>query len=143
MRCFYNNATSTVAPRVAVRLNKLVFPRCCLLSSSVQHDQPKFELQVLEGADLDFSRYGENLFEVLFAGGRLAGGGNVVDEGKKLDTHVRIPTTSIFEALSIRYAVNGIVRPGRGSNKVQRVQIIGDGVSTELCRKEHVAAAGA
>ena len=44
--------------------------------------------QVLEGADLDFSRYGDTLFEVLFAGGRLAGGGNVVEEGKKLDTNV-------------------------------------------------------
>ena len=38
---------------------------------------------------MDFSRYGDTLFEVLFAGGRLAGGGNVVEEGKKLDTNVR------------------------------------------------------
>ena len=38
--------------------------------------------------DLDFSRYGETLFEVLFAGGRMAGGGNVISEGKKLDTSV-------------------------------------------------------
>ena len=36
--------------------------------------------QVLEGAELDFSRYGETLFEVLFAGGRMAAGGNVVSE---------------------------------------------------------------
>jgi len=41
------------------------------------------------GVDLDFSRYGETLFEVLFAGGRMAGGGNVIQEGKKLDTNVR------------------------------------------------------
>lgn len=43
----------------------------------------------LAGVDLDFSRYGETLFEVLFAGGRMAGGGNVIQEGKKLDTNVR------------------------------------------------------
>ena len=58
--------------------------------------------QVLEGADLDFSRYGDTLFEVLFAGGRLAGGGNVVEEGKKLDTNVslhrpqHLPTLVVF-----------------------------------------------
>ena len=48
-------------------------------------------LQVLEGAELDFSRYGETLFEVLFAGGRLAAGGNVVveRENKKLEYNVR------------------------------------------------------
>lgn len=44
--------------------------------------------------DLDFSRYGETLFEVLFAGGRMAGGGNVIQEGKKLDTNVRISWVS-------------------------------------------------
>lgn len=42
----------------------------------------------LEGVELDFSRYGDTLFEVLFAGGRMAGGGNVVEEGKKLVTNV-------------------------------------------------------
>ena len=41
--------------------------------------------------ELDFSRYGETLFEVLFAGGRMAGGGNVISEGKKLDTSVSLP----------------------------------------------------
>ena len=44
---------------------------------------------MLESVELDFSRYGDTLFEVLFAGGRLAGGGNVVEEGKKLDINVR------------------------------------------------------
>ena len=44
----------------------------------------------LESVDLDFSRYGDTLFEVLFAGGRMAGGGNVVEEGKKLDTNVSL-----------------------------------------------------
>lgn len=48
-------------------------------------------MQVLEATALDFSRYGDTLFEVLFAGGRLAAGGNVVEEGKKLDTNVRRP----------------------------------------------------
>ena len=45
-------------------------------------------VRVLESVELDFSRYGDTLFEVLFAGGRLAGGGNVVDDGKKLDINV-------------------------------------------------------
>jgi len=54
-----------------------------------------FAVQVLEATALDFSRYGDTLFEVLFAGGRLAAGGNVVEEGKKLDTNVR-PSQSIF-----------------------------------------------
>ena len=55
-----------------------------------------FITQVLEGADLDFSRYGDTLFEVLFAGGRLAGGGNVVEEGKKLDTNVRLDSSDLL-----------------------------------------------
>lgn len=42
----------------------------------------------LETAELDFSRYGETLFEVFIAGGRLAGGGNVVPDGKPFDTSV-------------------------------------------------------
>ena len=49
-------------------------------------------VRVLESVELDFSRYGDTLFEVLFAGGRLAGGGNVVEEGKKLDINVRTTT---------------------------------------------------
>ena len=42
----------------------------------------------LDSAELDFSRYGETLFEVLFAGGRMAAGGNVVEEGRHLDSNV-------------------------------------------------------
>ncbi|KAK9817341.1 hypothetical protein WJX74_003121 [Apatococcus lobatus] len=42
----------------------------------------------LDSAELDFSRYGETLFEVLFAGGRMAAGGNVVEEGRHLATSV-------------------------------------------------------
>lgn len=42
----------------------------------------------LDSAELDFSRYGETLFEVLFAGGRMAAGGNVVEEGTHLETNV-------------------------------------------------------
>lgn len=46
-------------------------------------------VKVLDSADLDFSRYADTLFEVLFAGGRLATGGNLADEQKeKLATHV-------------------------------------------------------
>lgn len=44
----------------------------------------------LDNAELDFSRYGETLFETLIAGGRLATGGNLAeDSGNKLATHVR------------------------------------------------------
>ena len=52
---------------------------------------------MLESVNLDFSRYGDTLFEVLFAGGRLAGGGNVVEEGKKLDTNVRPPQNLLLQ----------------------------------------------
>ena len=44
--------------------------------------------QVLDLAELDFSRYGDVLFEVAFAGARLTTGGNVATEGKKLDFNV-------------------------------------------------------
>lgn len=37
------------------------------------------------GAELDFSRYGDVLFEVAFAGARLTTGGNVATEGKRLE----------------------------------------------------------
>lgn len=40
------------------------------------------------GAELDFSRYGEVLFEVTFAGARLTTGGNVATEGKRLEFYV-------------------------------------------------------
>jgi hypothetical protein len=51
--------------------------------------------KVLDSTDnsglLDFSRYADTLFEVLFAGGRLATGGNLADEGgNKLATNVSI-----------------------------------------------------
>ena len=45
-------------------------------------------VQTLDSANLDFQRYGDTLFEVLFAGGRLASGGNVIDEGKHLPLNV-------------------------------------------------------
>lgn len=45
--------------------------------------------QTLDSAELDFSRYGDVLFEVAFAGARLTTGGNVATEGKKLDFNVR------------------------------------------------------
>jgi hypothetical protein len=53
-------------------------------------------VKVLEGTQLDFSRYGDTLFEVFFAGGRLAAGGNVVEEGKRLDTNVRSPQMDTY-----------------------------------------------
>lgn len=42
----------------------------------------------LDIAELDFSRYGDVLFEVAFAGARLTTGGNVATEGKKLDFNI-------------------------------------------------------
>ena len=43
------------------------------------------------GADLDYSRYGDTLFELLFTGGRSAGGGTEVEYGEsKLVTNVRL-----------------------------------------------------
>lgn len=48
-------------------------------------------VKILDSADLDFSRYADTLFEVLFAGGRLATGGNLADEQKdKLATNVSL-----------------------------------------------------
>jgi hypothetical protein len=46
--------------------------------------------KVLDSTDnIDFSRYADTLFEVLFAGGRLATGGNLADDaGPKLATNV-------------------------------------------------------
>lgn len=38
----------------------------------------------LDSAELDFSRYADTLFEVLFAGGRLSTGGNLADEQKEI-----------------------------------------------------------
>ncbi|KDD75188.1 hypothetical protein H632_c819p1 [Helicosporidium sp. ATCC 50920] len=46
------------------------------------------EFWVLDGAELDFSRYGEVLFEVAFAGARLTTGANVSVEGKQLSWHI-------------------------------------------------------
>jgi hypothetical protein len=45
-------------------------------------------LDVADVADLDFSRYGDTLFEVAFVGARLTTGGSVATEGKKLDINV-------------------------------------------------------
>ena len=46
-----------------------------------------------QGTDLDFSRYGDTLFELLFTGGRSSGGGTEVEYGEtgKLETNVRAP----------------------------------------------------
>ena len=53
--------------------------------------EEKLELAVraLDTSDLDFSRYGDTLFEILFAGNRMASGANLVtDQGKELKTNV-------------------------------------------------------
>lgn len=54
--------------------------------------------QSLDSAELDFSRYGDVLFEVAFAGARLTTGGNVATDGKKLDFNVRRSSSSSSRA---------------------------------------------
>ncbi|KAL6773686.1 FAP224 [Auxenochlorella protothecoides x Auxenochlorella symbiontica] len=44
--------------------------------------------KILDSAELDFSRYGDVLFEVAFAGARLTTGGNVSHEGKPLEFNI-------------------------------------------------------
>jgi len=66
--------------------------KCCVQDAadgvSVEKDL-EAGVKVLDSADLDFSRYADTLFEVLFAGGRLSTGGNLADEQKeKLATNV-------------------------------------------------------
>eukprot|EP00899_Mesostigma_viride_P006495 jgi/Mesvir1/15847/Mv03395-RA.1 len=53
--------------------------------------QKKLEgfVKVLENSDLDFSRYGDTLFEILFAGGRMAAGSVQLEDGQTLlEAHV-------------------------------------------------------
>ena len=46
-------------------------------------------VKVLVTSNLDFNRYGDTLFEVLFAGGRMAAGASrAQDNGTKFQTHV-------------------------------------------------------
>jgi len=45
--------------------------------------------KALDAADLDFTRYGDTLFEILFAGRRMATGANLVtDSTNELETNV-------------------------------------------------------
>lgn len=49
-------------------------------------------IKALDTLNLDFSRYGDTLFEILFAGKRMAAGANLVtDQGKELKTNVQTP----------------------------------------------------
>lgn len=56
-------------------------------------------VKVLDSADLDFSRYADTLFEVLFAGGRLSTGGNLADEQKEILATNILATEATQEAL--------------------------------------------
>jgi len=64
-------------------------------------------IKTLDTTDLDFWRYGETLFEILFAGKRMAAGANLVtDRGKELKTNVSLAlcsrsTRELLEATSI------------------------------------------
>lgn len=44
--------------------------------------------KTLDSADLEWNRYGDTLFEVFFAGGRMASGAQVVEEGLKLEINI-------------------------------------------------------
>ena len=58
--------------------------------------------KVLDSAELDFNRYGDVLFEVAFAGARLASGGSTAAEGKKLPFNVRGPERAGSARLALR-----------------------------------------
>jgi len=46
-------------------------------------------VKALDTVNLDFSRYGDTMFEILFAGNRMAAGANLVsDQGKELKTNL-------------------------------------------------------
>eukprot|EP00898_Chlorokybus_atmophyticus_P005564 jgi/Chlat1/6008/Chrsp4S06320 len=49
---------------------------------NIQDDKPDLEniSKAIEGTDLDFSRYGDTLFEVIFTGGRMSSGGRVAED---------------------------------------------------------------
>lgn len=52
-------------------------------------------VRALDTSDLDFSRYGDTLFEILFAGRRMASGANLVsDQGKELKENVNPPSSA-------------------------------------------------
>lgn len=44
--------------------------------------------KALDAAEIEYSRYGDTLFEVLFAGGRLATGASLAEGGARLSTNV-------------------------------------------------------
>lgn len=44
--------------------------------------------KALDASELEWSRYSDTLFEVFFAGGRLATAGNLADDGKRLSFYV-------------------------------------------------------
>lgn len=64
-----------------------------ILQNNAKEDAPLQEnldagIKVLENSSLDFQRYGDTLFEILFAGGRMAAGANLDNSGKKVDFNV-------------------------------------------------------
>eukprot|EP00877_Chromochloris_zofingiensis_P004066 jgi/Chrzof1/13660/Cz08g07040.t1 len=79
-------------------------------------------VKVLDSAELDFNRYADTLFEVLFAGGRLSTGGNLADDQKErlatcvlsvtdgTDTKAITPFINLFKSLMRRrpFLVKGL-----------------------------------
>lgn len=64
-----------------------------ILQDNAKEDAPLQEnldagIKVLENSRMDFQRYGDTLFEILFAGGRMAAGANLDNSGKKVDFNV-------------------------------------------------------
>jgi len=87
--------------------------------ASVEKDL-ELGVKQLDSAELDFSRYADTLFEVLFAGGRLSTGGNLADEQKEIlvtnvlasgpEQEAVLPYIKVFQSLIRRrpFLVKGL-----------------------------------
>ncbi|MEW5300680.1 MAG: hypothetical protein WDW36_003594 [Sanguina aurantia] len=67
--------------------------------------------KALDASELEWSRYSDTLFEVFFAGGRLATAGNLADDGKRLSFYILacppdresiLPFIKVFQGLTRR-----------------------------------------
>mmetsp|Transcript_22873 Transcript_22873/g.58315 ORF Transcript_22873/g.58315 Transcript_22873/m.58315 type:complete len:424 (-) Transcript_22873:283-1554(-) len=75
--------------------------------------------KALDAAEIEYSRYGDTLFEVLFAGGRLATGASLAEGGARLATNILaakperdaiLPYVKVFQSLTRRrpFLVRGL-----------------------------------
>mmetsp|Transcript_12741 Transcript_12741/g.22531 ORF Transcript_12741/g.22531 Transcript_12741/m.22531 type:complete len:420 (-) Transcript_12741:347-1606(-) len=67
--------------------------------------------KALDSAEIEYARYGDTLFEVLFAGGRMASGASLAEGGSRLATHILaaagereaiMPYIRVFQSLTRR-----------------------------------------